>query len=274
MDEKRAPDLTFVGSIAEVYERVLVPMIFESAATEMATRLAPLQEGQLLEIAAGTGAVTRALATRLPSSVEITATDLNQPMLDQAQAIGTSRPVTWQHADAMALPFDDGSFDVVVCQFGVMFFPDRPKAYAEIRRVLRPGGRFDFAVWSGLDENDFARIVEASVAQLFPDDPPRFIGRTPHGYHDPAMIQGDLVAGGFSLPATIDRFDARSVAESAAVVAAAYCHGTPMRNEIVSRDPNALQRATSHVEAAIEREHGSLGVDGAISSRFITVVAP
>src|SRR5215472_15945481 len=134
-----ASDKVFAGSIPKIYETYLVPLIFRPYADDLAQRVAALQVRRVLEVAAGTGVVTRALAAALPGDVEIVATDLNQAMLDQAAATGTSRPVTWRQADAMQLPFPDGSCDVVVCQFGAMFFPDKAKAFAEARRVLRKG---------------------------------------------------------------------------------------------------------------------------------------
>src|SRR5438128_117370 len=141
------PDVVFAGSIPELYDRYLVPLIFEAFAADLVARLEGVRPASVLEVAAGTGGVTRAMAARLPETVAITASDLNQPMVDYAAALGTSRPVRWRQADAMDLPFDDHSFDAVVCQFGVMFFPDRPRAFAEICRVLRPGGVFVFNVW-------------------------------------------------------------------------------------------------------------------------------
>lgn len=138
----------------------------------------------MLEIAAGTGVVTRALASVLPDSVSIVATDLNQPMLDHASAVGTKRAIKWRQADAVQLPFEDRTFDAVVCQFGVMFFPEKSRAYSEARRVLRPGGVFIFNVWDRIEENEFADTVTAALELLFPEDPPRFLARTPHGYHD------------------------------------------------------------------------------------------
>ena len=146
-----ASDKVFAGSVPEIYETYLVPLIFTQYAADVVARLKSRSVSKLLEIAAGTGAVTRAMASGLPASVSIVATDLSQGMLDQAAARGTSRPVEWRQADAMSLPFEDGSFDAVVCQFGVMFFPDRSKAYAEIRRVLKPGGVFIFNVWDRLE---------------------------------------------------------------------------------------------------------------------------
>src|SRR4029077_1873394 len=150
------------------------------------------------EVAAGTGGVTRALASGLPDGVSIVAPDVNQPMLDQAAAIGTKRPVEWRQADAMQLPFRDGTFDAVVCQFAVMFFPDKVKAFSEARRVLGPGGVFIFNVWDRITENEFADTVTTALESVFPEDPPRFLARTPHGYHDRPMIGRDLAAGGFT----------------------------------------------------------------------------
>ncbi len=148
-------DTVFSGSIPKLYEKYLVPMIFEDYAADLAKRLALRSVTRVLEIAAGTGVVTRNLASVLPESVPIVATDLNQPMLDLASTIDISRPVEWRQADAMQLPFPDGSFDAVVCQFGVMFFPEKSKAFSEARRVLKQGGVFIFNVWDRIEENEF-----------------------------------------------------------------------------------------------------------------------
>ncbi len=187
---KPETDKTFAGSIPKFYEEHLVPLIFEPYAGELASRLASRKLTRkltrVLEVAAGTGVVTRHLASALPKDVSIVATDLNQPMLDMAAEMGISRPVEWRAADAMQLPFEDGEFDAVVCQFGVMFFPDKAKAFAEARRVLRPTGVLLFNVWDRIEENEFADTVTTALESLFPKDPPRFLARTPHGYHDVA----------------------------------------------------------------------------------------
>ena len=138
--DKPGSDAVFEGSVPELYDTLFVPLIFQPYADDMARRVAALAPSRVLETAAGTGVVTRAMALALPGHVELIATDLNPPMLERAVAVGTSRPVHWQQADAMRLPFDDESFDVVVCQFGAMFFPDKVQAFAEARRVLRAGG--------------------------------------------------------------------------------------------------------------------------------------
>lgn len=223
-------DKLFAGSIPKLYEELLVPLIFAPYAKDIAQRLAPRKPSRVLEIAAGTGVVTRCLAAALPGDVAIVATDLNQPMLDMASAIGTSRPVEWRQADAMQLPFEEEQFDAVVCQFGAMFFPDRVKAFAEARRVLKTGGVLLFNVWDRIEENEFARAVTAALESLFPENPPRFLARTPHGYCDPEVIGRDLRRGGFSSAPCLDTASARSSAASARIPALAYCQGTPPRS--------------------------------------------
>ncbi len=263
-------DKVFSGSIAQLYEQHLVPLIFEPYAADLAERLRARRVSRVLEIAAGTGVVTRALARSLPQGASIVATDLNQAMLDQAAAIGTARPVEWRQADAMRLPFDDASFDAVVCQFGVMFFPEKPKAFAEARRVLKPGGVYLFNVWDRIEENEFADVVTQALATMFPSDPPRFMARTPHGYHDAAVIRRDLAAGGFGAP-RIETKAARSRAESPRIPAIAYCQGTPLRSEIEARGANRLGEATDVASAAIAERFGRGSVDGKIQAHIVTV---
>ena len=204
MPTSDSSDKVFAGSVPALYEQFMVPLIFEPYAKDLVTRVAAYPLTRVLEIAAGTGVVTRRLASALGADVAIVATDLNPPMLAKAAAVGTSRPVEWKEADAMQLPFADASFDAVVCQFGAMFFPDKPKAFAEARRVLRSGGVLLFNVWDRIEENEFADVVTRTLASRFPDDPPRFLARTPHGYHDVARIRSDLAGGGFdNAPASI-----------------------------------------------------------------------
>jgi SAM-dependent methyltransferase len=264
-------DSVFAGPVALLYERYLVPLIFEPYAVDIAARVARHHPTQILEIAAGTGVVTRQLARALPAQVAIVATDLNQPMLDQAASRGTSRPVHWQQADAMQLPFPDQSFDVVVCQFGVMFFPDKPHAFAEARRVLRPGGVFLFNVWDSIDQNEFAASVTQALAVVFADDPPRFLARVPHGYHDAAIIARDLANGGFTQTPEFDTLAAQSRADSPEVPAFAYCQGTPLRNEIEQRRAASLSQATAAATAAIAHRFGPGAVDGKIQAHIIAV---
>jgi len=264
-------DKVFAGSVPKIYDEYLVPLIFEPYAVDLAQRLVTRPLGRVLEIAAGTGVVTRALAYVLPANVSIVATDLNQAMLDQAAAIGTKRAVEWRQADAMQLPFGDNAYDAVICQFGVMFFPDKANAFAEARRVLKPGGVFIFNAWDRIEENEFADVVTTAVAALFPADPPRFLARTPHGYHDLRTIEADLAKGGFSSAPRIDTVAARSRAASARIPAVAYCQGTPLRNEIEARNASRLSEATEIAADAVARRFGRDAVDGKIQAHIVTV---
>ncbi|MEO7253798.1 MAG: class I SAM-dependent methyltransferase [Casimicrobium sp.] len=263
-------DRVFSGSIAQLYEQYLVPLIFDPYAQDLTGRLTALRPSAVLEIAAGTGVVTRHMARQLPADVSIVATDLNQPMLDHAMSIGTSRPVTWQQADAMSLPFANGAFDAVVCQFGAMFFPDKSAASAEAWRVLRPGGTFLFNVWDRIEDNEFAECVTQAMAGLFPSDPPRFLARLPHGHYDQAMITDALVGGGFTGPGVFNTVTARSRADSPRTVAIAYCQGTPLRNEILARNDSILAEATDVAEAALGKHFGMGQVSGKIQAIVVT----
>ncbi len=270
---KTGVDTAFTGSVAEFYERHMVPLIFEPYAVDLARRVAQAAPGRVLELAAGTGVVTRQLAALLPPSAKIVATDLNPAMIEEGARIGTARPVEWRQSDAMQLPFDDASFDAVVCQFGVMFFPDRPHAYAQARRVLRPGRLFAFNAWGPIAANEFADAVTDALAPLFPQDPPRFLARTPHGYNDIARIAQDLAAGGFTNAPNIESVACVSRAASAGIAALAYCHGTPLRGEIIARDPMGLDRATAAAEAELARRFGDGAVEGRIEALVVTVQA-
>ena len=168
-----ADDRLFAGAIPRLYETHLVPLIFAPYAEDLAQRVAALRPARVLELAAGTGVVTRALAAALPPEVPLVATDLNPAMLDEAASMGASRPVEWRQADALALPFEDGTFDAVVCQFGVMFFPGKARDFREARRVLRAGGTLVFNAWDRIEDNEFADAVTVALASMFPADPPR-----------------------------------------------------------------------------------------------------
>jgi SAM-dependent methyltransferase len=273
MNVVAATDKAFIGSIPQIYDTHLVPLIFESYAADLANRLAERPLSRVLEIAAGTGVATRALSAKLPPSVSIVATDLNQDMLNYAASIGTKRRVEWRQADALKLPFEDGSFDAVACQFSVMFFPDKRKAFAEARRVLKPGGVFIFSVWDRIEENEFADVVTRSLEGLFPEAPPRFMARTPHGYHDRRAIERDLREAGFGHPPRIDTVAARSRATSPRIPAVAYCQGTPLRHEIEAHDPARLGEATDVAAEAIARRFGRQDVDGKIQAHVVTLVS-
>ncbi len=265
-------DKLFAGSIPEIYDRYMVPLIFEPYARDLAARLAKVEPQDVLETAAGTGVLTRALVSMLPARTRIVATDLNQPMLDRAASSDhTKGRIAWRQADALALPFEDQSFDAVACQFGAMFFPDKVLGYRHARRVLKPGGHFFFNVWDRIAENEFADVVTEALATIFPNDPPRFMARTPHGYHDVTKLRDELTTAGFTSISIETRGDI-SRADSPRDPAIAYCQGTPLRNEIEARDPSGLEAATQACAEALARRFGKGPVEGRIRAHVITAM--
>ena len=265
-------DKVFAGSIPELYDTYLVPLIFEAYAKDLAERTAALAPKTVLETAAGSGMVTCALAPRLASDARYVVTDLNQAMLDYAvNKQGSDDRIAWRQADALDLPFDDASFDAVVCQFAVMFFPDKVAGYAQARRVIKPGGRFLFNVWDDIETNEFAHVVTEAAASVFPDDPPRFLARTPHGYHDVELIRDELGKAGFS-QVSITTLEETSSAPSPRHAAVAYCKGTPLRSEIETRDASLLDHVTDRATQAIAARFGNGPVAGKIR-RFIVEAA-
>jgi len=263
-------DKVFAGSIPAIYDGLLVPLIFTYYARDLATRVAQSNPSHVLETAAGTGALTRELAARLPANAALTITDLNQPMLDHnAATLRHDARISWRQADALALPFEDGTFDAVACQFGAMFFPERVRGYAETQRVLKPRGRFIFNVWDRIEENEFALVVAEEVAAMYPADPPRFLARTPHGYADVARIRADVSAAGFGSIA-IETLATTSKAASSRDVAVAFCQGTPLRNEIEARDAARLDEATQAAAEAVARRFGAGAIEGRISAHVVT----
>ena len=261
-------DTKFVGSIPEIYDRYFVPLIFEPYATDLARRLAALGPQRILEIAAGTGAATRAVAAALPQA-EIVATDLNPPMVEQARHRQTVGRVDWRTADAQALPFPDASFDAVICQFGAMFFPDKVKAYGEARRVLKNDGTYIFSVWDRIEENEFTDVTMQALARVFPRNPPQFMQRTPHGHFDNDVIRRDLRAAGFT-DIGIDGVKAVSRADSAGIVAYTLCQGSPLKPEIEERGAPGIDAAIVRVTEALTERFGSGPIEGKISAFVVT----
>src|SRR6266576_87304 len=187
----------FVGSIPENYDRYLGPVLFEPYAADLVARLDVPANASVLEIACGTGIVTRRLRDRLPPGVKIVATDLNEAMMKYAaQKFGSEDKIEWKPADATDLPFADQSFDAIVCQFGVMFFPDKERAAREAYRVLKPGGVFLFNVWDAIEENDLPHIAHTIISKFFDDNPPNFY-EIPFSFHDADKIELLLAQAGF-----------------------------------------------------------------------------
>jgi SAM-dependent methyltransferase len=235
----------FTGAIPDYYERALGPVIFADYATDIARRVAASSPVRVLETAAGTGIVTRQLRDLLRTGSRLIATDLNGAMLDIA---GTKfRPgeqVTFMAADATELPFSEGVFDAVVCQYGVMFFPDKPRSHREVHRVLAPNGRYVFNVWDSHAHNAFGRLAYETAARFYPDDPPQFC-QVPFGYHNIDAIKASLIDAGFTdIEATVVRLE-KQVADPA-LFARGLIYGTPLIEQIRTRagmDPERLIEA-------------------------------
>jgi SAM-dependent methyltransferase len=236
-------DAAFVGSIPENYDRYLGPMFFHDYAEDMAKRLEVRPEISVLETACGTGIVTERLLARLAGRGKLVATDLSEPMLAYAaaklpRALPTAKNVEWRQADATELPFDDRSFDAVVCQFGLMFFPDKSAGLREAFRVLKPGGRALVSVWDRLEENPVPRITHETVATFFASDPPQFY-TIPFSLHDVTAVRGLLDGAGF-VGVRWERLDRTGVSPSAADAVIGLIEGNPIYLAIMQRHPSAL----------------------------------
>jgi len=261
-------DAAFVGSIPELYDRHLGPMLFEPYALNVAARFRGF-EGLLLETAAGTGRVTRALAEAVDPQARIVATDLNEPMIARARELVRADNVEWRQADGQALPFRDGEFDAVVCVFGMMFLPDKAAGYAEARRVLKPDGRFVFAVWDRIDANDISQTVDETVAAMFPDDPPGFLARGPYGYNDKDAIRAAAETAGFASVA-IETVALETPAKWAADAATGLCMGSPLRSGIDANHPGQLDAVLEAVTQALRRRFGNGPIAGKGQALVVT----
>ena len=261
-------EVRFTGSVPASYDQLMVPLLFRPYAEELARRAKRVGAKHILETAAGTGAVTQALHDALPDA-EIVATDLNPPMLEVATQRVQSPNVRFQPADAQALPFDEGSFDLVVCQFGAMFFPDKVLGHSEARRVLREGGSYLLAIWDRIDRNPMSEAAQQALIDLFPEDPPLFMQEGPFGYHDRGAIERDLRAAGFT-NMKIETVELRSRAPSSEEAARALCYGTPMGMEVEDRAPGTLDRAFERVKAGLARFDGPDGANAPMSAHIVT----
>jgi ubiquinone/menaquinone biosynthesis C-methylase UbiE len=249
-----AEEGAFSGSIPAIYDRFMGPMLFEPYARELAGRFSRFS-GSLLETAAGTGRVTRALAATVGDDATIVATDLSEPMLAKAaQAVHDPR-VALRQADACELPFADCAFDGILCQFGVMFFPDKVRAFTEARRVLRPGGSFVFSVWDDIEENELCLAFHRAIAACFPDDPPQFLLKGPFSYHDRGVIEAQLKAAGWR-DIAFETVRLETPSPSAADAAFGLCNGSPLVAEFQARGPARQDEVVGAVESAFRKQFG------------------
>jgi SAM-dependent methyltransferase len=246
----------FIGSIPQHYDQGLGPMIFVDYAADIAQRVAAGNPARVLETAAGTGIVTRKLRDALSTGARLTATDLNPPMLDVARTkFRAGEQVEFQPADAVALPFADGSFDAVVCQFGVMFFPDKAKSCSEVYRVLAPGGRYVFSVWDSHRYNPFGRIAHETAGRFFPADPPQFY-IVPFSCHQIDPVKESLVAAGFGdIGVAVVRLEKEI--PDAAIFARGLVYGNPLIDQVRTRGGVEPERIVDALEEALRREFGA-----------------
>jgi ubiquinone/menaquinone biosynthesis C-methylase UbiE len=263
----------FIGSIPEHYDRGLGPVIFADYAADMAARVSAVAPKRVLETAAGTGIVTRALRDRLPEGTELTATDLNAPMLDVARAkFKPGERVSFQTADAQALPFGDAAFDAMVCQFGIMFYPDLPKSYREAWRVLVPGGRYFFSVWDAHRYNGFARITDAIIKQTFPVDPPGFY-RVPFSCAAIDPIKQDLQEAGFrDIDIAVVPIDKR--VSDLSLFATGLIFGNPVIDQIRARGQATPEAVHAQVVEALGREFGTNPAVVPLQTIFYSAIKP
>ena len=260
-------DVRFSGSVPANYERYMVPLLFRPYGELLASRASEWQPKRILETAAGTGVVTAALAEALPHA-EIVATDLNQDMLNVAATRVASDRVSFTTADAQALPFADGEFDLVVCQFGLMFYPDKVKGNAEARRVLRDGGRYLLAIWDRIERNALCNLANESMQRLFPDNPPMFMLRGPFSYHEPEWIERDLRAAGFGT-VNIETVELRSRSPCAEDAARGLTYGSPMGVELEDYSTGAVDRVFEDFSRAAREYEGPNGFDAPMSAHIV-----
>jgi ubiquinone/menaquinone biosynthesis C-methylase UbiE len=245
----------FSGSIPAAYDRYLGHVLFQPYAEDLAARLQVPENGAVLELACGTGIVTRELRNRLPPTVKLVATDLNEPMFQHAAAkFASGEAVEWRQADACDLPFAEGMFDAVVCQFGIMFVPDKALAAREARRVLKPGGVFLFNVWDAIEHNELCRIAHETIAGYFDQDPPNFY-QVPFGYHDQGEIKRVLAGAGFQ-DVRIEVVEKVSGASRAEETALGLVQGNPVSVAIAERDPSLSPVITNAIAAALKGRFG------------------
>jgi SAM-dependent methyltransferase len=258
----------FSGAVPQFYDRYLQPIMSAPYGEEIVERAAALAPAAILETACGTGSVTIPLAKALPNA-QIIATDISEDMIAYAKTKAEAAAIAWSQADACDLPFAPHSFDLVLAEFGAMFYPDKVKAFAEAKRVLRPQGSFLFSVWEDLSKNELPRLVLETVAAMFPDDPPTYTRRLPFGYGDRDRLERDLRAGGF---ATIAIEASRKMLKVAKArdVAIGFCQGGGLRGEIEGRDPDAVPRATDLVEAAVKQRFGGSSFEVSGQALFVT----
>ncbi len=266
-------DAAYIGTIPQHYHHGIGPFLFEPFAQHIAERIGTRAPKVVLETACGTGIVTRRLREALPRDALLVASDLNEPMLAVArQTVGAAADVAWARANMCDLQFGDAGFDAVVCQFGLMFVPDKLAAVREARRVLKPGGSFLVTTWAPLDRNPIVDLAHRTLGAVFPEDPPQYLARAPFGHGDPDALADLLVAGGFH-DVVVDVVEKAAVAPSARELALGLIKGYPLVDEIKLRGEARLPEAVAAVAQAISQQFGDAPVRARITALVASAVA-
>jgi ubiquinone/menaquinone biosynthesis C-methylase UbiE len=266
-------DAAYVGTIPEHYHRGIGPFLFEPYARLTAERIRELAPKRILETACGTGIVTRRLVEALAEDAHLVSSDLNEPMLAVARTtVGAAGNVRWVRADMTNLDFPAGTFDAVVCHFGLMFVPDKPAAAREARRVLKRGGRLLLTTWAPLEKNPIVAVAHRAIVELFPGDPPEYLRRAPFGYGDPDVLAELLTGAGFG-DVRVDVVEKAAVAPTALDVARGLVEGYPLADEIKARDPRLLTTAVEAAAQAITRQFGAGPVESTIAALVASATA-
>ena len=246
---------SYSGSIPEYYDRYLETLLLKPYALKIAGEVEKLKPEKVLELSAGTGILTEALINKLPETTRILATDINPDMLDLAKyKLWTNFNISWQLADATDLPYEANEFDVVLSQFGVMFYKNRHLAYRKIRQILKPGGTFIFNTWGSIYENFIIELTERALKRVFPFDTPGFL-EIPFGYHSYEQIIHDLTIAGFST-FRINTVKLTGYAVNSFEATLGLLQGTPLYTEIIGRNPSLLPMVIDELNELITEHYG------------------
>jgi len=267
-------DVRFDGSIPEIYDRHLGPLLFEPYAIDIADRVAKLRPRKVLEIAAGTGIVSRRLLDVLPRTTGLTITDLNEPMLEYARqrTVANRDNLEWRQADAQELPFPDESYDLVMCQFGAMFFPDKPKALREFKRVLTTSGALILSVWDSLERNPLQEIAHSTIGGFFTADPPEFY-EIPFVLGDVVEVRRLVEGAGFEKIA-VETLSLTGRGESAQHAAIGLVMGNPVINTLREQATTDIEEIVAAVARGLEKRFGSGGIEVPLRAHVVSAIKP